>query len=108
MRTMGEHKNYAFTITKADNIAIYGEKVRNTPERSAEAKYIIREIFNKLIDKNSEFKAVYEDIGIGKLLKSYYIESFMVSVDASRREENAVIQYHPWRLFEIVDYVMKF
>jgi len=125
IESLGEDKDYAFAITKADLIPdikniIRGEKtpegVITIPGISEDSKRAIEIEDTKIKDlfvNNFHLKTIYNAIMKDSFIRLQYIEGFLISVDCNPRTpeqaDNAVTKNPtPWRLKEIARYIMKF
>ena len=125
---LGDDKDYAFAVTKADlipsmwkNESSIGEKypiagqevsignlVRTYSPASKEANKLEKTYFEQLLQSNLAFTNIFNTIMSEQFIKTKYVEGFMISVDASKREGDSITGYHPWRMKKIIDYVFKF
>jgi len=126
---LGDDKDFAFAVTKADLIpsmankktdggekypsedleTSIGHMVRTYPADSKEANTLEKDYFKQLLQSNIAFTNIFNRIMSEQFIKTKYVEGFMISVDASRREGRPGIEgYHPWRMKKIIDYVFKF
>jgi len=119
---LGDEKDYAFAITKADLIPSKSEKlslgeekypsvgdmIRSYPPNSKEADRLEKKYFERFFKSNPDFANVFNAIMNEQLIKTKYVEGFMISVDASKRDGDSITGYHPWRMGKIIDYVFKF
>jgi len=125
---LGDDKDYAFAVTKADLIPSMGKNdsfigetyptadqeisignlVRTHPSDSKEADKLEKEYFEQLLRSNLAFANIFNAIMNEQFIKTKYVEGFMISVDASKRDGETISGYHPWRMKKIIDYVFKF
>ena len=126
---LGDDKDYAFAVTKADLIPSMGQRktdtrekypsvdlevsigdmVRTYPADSKEASTLEKDYFEQLLQSNIAFTNIFNRIMSEQFIKTKYVEGFMISVDASKRGGRPGIEgYHPWRMKKIIDYVFKF
>jgi hypothetical protein len=126
---LGDDKDYAFAVTKADLIpsmtkkesstgekfspenqeASIGDMVRTYPADSKEATQLEKEYFEHLLRSNLAFTNIFNRIMSEQFIKTKYVEGFMISVDASKRGGRPGIEgYNPWRMKKIIEYVFKF
>jgi hypothetical protein len=108
IRELGENKDYAFAITKADMIRDIKDEVRSTGGDTEKAAELEKRYIEELFTENISLKAIYHHIMKDQYIRPRYLEAFLVSVDASQRESNKITGNHPWRLGEIARYVFKF
>jgi hypothetical protein len=124
IESLGDDKDYAFAITKADLIPdikniIRGEKtpegvitIPGISEDSRKAIEIEDAKIKNLFADNFHLNTIYNAIMKDSFIRLQYIEGFLISVDCSPRAadkaDNAVTGEHPWRLKEIARYIMKF
>ncbi len=125
---LGENKDYAFAITKADLIPDIKNKIRgevsqtggvNIPgisEDSEEAKNIEKKKINYIFSENYFIRNIFNTIMKNAFIRLQYIEGFLVSVDNSTRTSDDVTgpqdgtETGPqmWRIKEVARYIMKF
>ncbi len=113
--SLGENKDYAFAITKADMIPEIKEKLRGgpngvpggVPEDSKEALEIEKSHIESLFKGNIHLASIYNTVMANSFIRLRYIEGFLISVDAHYRETNDVLGYYPWRIKEIARYILK-
>jgi ABC-type dipeptide/oligopeptide/nickel transport system ATPase component len=117
--SLGENKDYAFAITKADLIPdikniIRGEvtqtgvTVPGVSENSEKAREIEKSKIEFIFSENYFLKNIYNTIMKNSFIRLQYIEGYLISVDCSPRITDDVTGYHPWRLKEVARYIMKF
>ena len=126
---LGDDKDYAFAVTKADlipspgyqaplvvdkapagagKVPSIGENVRAYPQDSKAADILEAEYFEQFFKSNLAFTNIFNTIMSDQFIKTKYVEGFMISVDASIRKGDSITGYHPWRMKKIIDYVFKF
>jgi len=125
---LGDDKDYAFAVTKADLISSMGKKEPDGGEKypssdqevsignmvrmynadSKEANRLEKEYFEQIFKSSLAFTNIFNTIMSEQFIKTKYVEGFMISVDASKREGDSITGYHPWRMKKIIDYVFKF
>ena len=121
--SLGDEKDYAFAITKADLIPDIkniirgekrpdGEEIPGISEDSRNAREIEETKIKELFANNFYLKSIYNAIMKDSFIRLQYIEGFLISVDCSLRtgdkQDIDVTGQHPWRIKEIARYIMKF
>jgi len=85
-----------------------GNRIRNSLSDSKEADELEKDYLEQLFKSNLALKNIFNEITSEPFIKMKYINGFLISIDASKREGNCITGYHPWRMNKIVDYCFNF